>query len=266
MTAARNAAAAAAVLILVGAAGCSPGAGGAEQTATPSPPAQDQVTIAAPPTVDSTEVQLNVTGPLGSQVDIYAYSSEWSLSAPACTSTDDPIRSVDLSSSPATVKVSVASPGVWWWVAASTADGGVTTKCGAVSTLARAKPDVALAGPRPIDGLNGYSANVPAGKPFRFYVVTDTPAPKPLSGAAWPVEAVWVGPFSSAPEARSAPCESTEAALRAKGQAVPDKPAELSVTPTKPGVYRVVATASESRWNVADSTGCDDSTPYLVVK
>lgn len=254
-----------AAAVAIGASGCNAGPSDADPSPTPS---SRPVTIAAPPSANPDQVALRLTGPVGEELDVYAFSSGWSKKAPGCTETGDPVRSVKIGNSGAeTVKVSLDSAGVWWWVVASVTH-GTTSKCGAVSTTVKTAPEFAFGGPNsPTESLNGYEGELPAGEPVKFWVVSDSEAPKPV-GDGWPVTVRWIGPFGSTPEARAG-CQNADdqTAITEDGTATPDEPGqEFSVTPKEPGVYAVTASTPESDWNAAVTTGCDDSTPLLVVE
>lgn len=258
------------VTVLTALTGCSSSGGGetAKKSDTPTP---KTVKIAAPKSADVGKTQVRVSGPPGTKVDIYGYNSGWKKK-PKCTgvSGSDPLRSVKLDSTgKETLDVPVKHAGVWWWVVSATKK-GLTSECGDVSTIAKNKPEFVFGGPNsPRKPLTAEVAQLPAGKPATIWVQSDITAPDPVGKKGWPVTVRWYGPYTSIPEARAGCHNKKDApiAVNKKATAKHTEPGgKLTVTPKKTGVYTVIASTPETKWNAAASSGCNDNTPLIEVK
>lgn len=255
-------------VVVASLAACTPGNPDGQKT--PSPAAKP-VTIAAPPSADVSEVQVTVTGPVGDTIDIYAFYGGWDKDKkPTCTETDTKVRSVELAAeSTQTVSLSVEKAGVWWWVVTS-ASQGVTSKCGASSTIATYQPEFGFGGPdSPIDSLNSYTGKIEVGKPFTYWVQANSDAPGDAEG--WQVTVKWLGPYASVPEAQTG-CRGQNPPVGATSEGVATRSdsggggGEFTVTLPEPGVYAVVASTPETEFSPPVTTPCDEFAPFLVAE
>jgi hypothetical protein len=200
--------------------------------------------------------------PAGSWIKLYAYRAASASATPTCQGGAQPAGQVQVRGDarqavPATLD---DGPGRYWWVVVAS---GYTSGCGAAgsSTQLLATPQVAVL---KADEQNPLSDNPPAGqvgKPYRFAVQVDT---APAKGSSWVVEATWYGPFASTPAAVEAGCRAGTD-LTATVNVTSRGATPSAVTPTQPGVYRVVASIAPTDEVAAASSGCDDNAPFVVV-
>lgn len=259
-----------ALFVLASLTACSP----AQQTAAPTTSHPPGVRLSTPPASDSNQVNVVVESyglPAGTKVSLFAYGDGWSTAPPAtCTGTDPITTAIITKDGPTTVPATLPGPGVWSWVLAAPDH---TTPCGAESpqTLVKIKTTVSLGaiGGRDIyQSLDEWSNPIPTARPFAFNVIVGTGPVPATPPQPWNISVKWYGPFSGEPEAISAGCtENAPVALTASATATePSKLTAVSVTPTEPGLYRVVAETAGTAQVLAGSSGCDDDSPFLVVK
>lgn len=225
--------------------------------------------LSVPPETESGSLDLVVEQAgleAGSEIRLYAYRTGWDNTEPSCQGTADIAGQMTVTgdSREAVSTTLSQGPGRYWWVLVAD---GYTSECGVDGTQTRllAAPDVGLAQDDPDQALNDeYAPAGKTGKPYKFNVEVSDPPP---GDDPWKVDVTWYGPFQSTPEAVSAGCTtSTPIGKQISIDADDADDHQDHVTLDEPGVYRVVADIDRTEESAEATSGCDDYSPFIVIK
>lgn len=257
----RSPAAVAAILVMLPITACGNGSG---NTAAET---RNGVRLSVPDTSDSSAITVVVDQAglgAGDTVSVYAYRTAFEEHEPNCQGDPAPVGELSVASD-GVDSVSATLPGApgryWWQVIAP----GYASECGAASTIYKAMPELAFStSAESTPDSNDSSRPGHVGEP---YTVGLTVANDPPEDDVWSVDLVWYGPFASTPEAVAAGCGEgvpIGAASTVKVDKQGDYKTSLAVD--SPGVYRLVAHTDETTHATAASTGCDEYSPFVVIK
>lgn len=221
-----------------------------EPTVEPAPAAP---TLRAPETATGSSATLEVSAGASSDATegtIYRYdATDWDASTIDCTAEPAETREVTLPAGGAWQSVSIpVVPGVISWVLVT---GGQATPCGPDAAITRVLVETDL-------GIYIEDEVVPAvGQEVPIVVFGTTVAPS----VPTPVEVAVFGPWSDRPAAEAAGCgegaEIPVADIELTAGIGGSAPVTSGFVPDEPGVYLLVATASETEQSAAFSTCAD---------
>lgn len=251
-------------------AGCSGSADQGQSAGTARAQAATPLALSVPPTATSGTVDLALhPGDLapGTEVQLYAYKSEWGESPDCSGITLDPAVVVEVDDDPGPMRVSATVPGgsgSWWWVVAAP---GMSSPCGAPGSQTRvlAAPELELTQDDASQALSDYETEGGpyAGQPYKFRVGVSESAPE---AAPWKLTATWYGPFPNTPEASASGCGSDSPVAAVAGVETPEQGAHpAEVTLNQPGVYQVRLALAASDYTNGGSTGCGENGTYVTV-
>lgn len=220
--------------------GCAAAQTAPTPTATETPEeVPTELTLRVPPTATGTNVSLEVSGgplPKGTEATIYRFDGGWDGGEPTCDNPKAETRSVVLNGDGKYQPLGFnVVPGVTQWVIVA---GGFATECGELSTVVKVETKANIF-------TGGADATTKANEPKKIEVeITSAPTPVPVSG-----NVLIFGPWKTIPEAQSASCEGSTPAftlpLEIDYSGVSPRGA-VEVTPTEPGIYRVVVQTGET--------------------
>lgn len=227
----------------------------------------DGVRLSVPDSAESSSLTVVVQQAdleVGDEVAIYAYRTPFDQTEPSCQGDASPVGQMSVSGDGTESVATTLSdgPGRYWWQVIAP---GYTSECGAASTIYKAVPELSLIQDDSSDmGLNGVGSEGETGKPYEFGVSVYNAPPE---DDVWSVGVEWYGPFESTPEAVAAGCgEGVPIGAHATVEVDKEGDHDVNVTVETPGVYRLVAHTEETSHAVAATTGCDEYSPFVVIK
>lgn len=266
----RTLAAAAAILALT-IASCTPG-----KPSTPSTPTEPHVTLRVPETVVSrgtAQLVIDSQGHNNQTVQLYVFHENFGKPS-TCSDTSVRPIAVELRGGPQQVTIDTGQPGDLWLV--MTGD-SFQTKCGESRTRALINPVPELA-PACIN-TPGLGVSCPktwpvfkAGQEAKYNLSAAVP---PEGGLH--VRVQWIGPFETAPEAQAAPCPTTPVAFTDEVELVydaaspgansnGDNAASKNVTRVvQRGVYRLLFEVKATEFTAAAAVSCEKA-PLVAVQ